>query len=275
MAAPLAPPALQPLVTAVLGTVGTSPSCARVCWPRGLTESRDQKMEPDGPGGLGRAPPQHPPPCPSLQVHPGVPPLTWVPRSSSLLQVVGSHQVILRDDPNGVVELPDPPAVHVVLLGRHSRGGGLVLGQRARPRSRPSVAGFTESSPHHENPPDPPVPCKSCWAAPQPYPSSSPALPFVSQALAPASPQDADGKHGVGGDKGLPPLLPHVPRAFPSSPAKQEKSCCKTRRKKNRPFAAAWNLGELPRMRGLGPHPRREEEPPAPALPRPEHDEVF
>lgn len=59
-----------------------------------------------------------------LQVHPGVPPLTWVPRSSSLLQVVGSHQVILRDDPNGVVELPDPPAVHVVLLGRHSGGGG-------------------------------------------------------------------------------------------------------------------------------------------------------
>lgn len=148
--------------------------------------------------------------------------------------------------------------------GGTAEGGGLVPGQRARPRSCPSVAGFTESSPHQGNPPDPPLPCKSCWAAPQPYPSSSPALPFVSQALAPASPQDADGKHGMGGDKGLPPLLPRIPRALPSSPDKQEKSCCKTRRKKILPLLQPGTWASSPGRGGWGRTPgmRRSPQPP-------------
>lgn len=69
-------------------------------------------------------------------------------RSSSLLQVIGSHQVILWDDADHVVELSDPPAIHVVLLGRHrGRDMGLVPAQGTQLRSRPLVPGRKLSSP--------------------------------------------------------------------------------------------------------------------------------
>lgn len=101
-------------------------------------------------GTLGtEPPPQHPPPCPiPSRCTPGCHLSPGVPRSSSLFQVVGSHQVILWDDPDHVVELSDPPAIHVVLLGRHSRrDGDLVPGQGTRLRSLPLAPGSTESSP--------------------------------------------------------------------------------------------------------------------------------
>jgi len=105
-------------------TVLPSLACSQVKWtpgdgakdsPRGSAPRRCQGTPGTEP------PPQHPPPrpipsgcTPGWHLSPG-----W---SSSLLQVVGSRQVILRDDADRVVELSDPPAVDVVLLGRASGG---------------------------------------------------------------------------------------------------------------------------------------------------------
>lgn len=68
------------------------------------------------------------------------------------------------------------------------------------------------------------------------------------------SPCGAAGKGGAGRDGGC------IPR---SSPAREEKSCCKTRRKNLGLFAAAWSLVG----RGAELHPRRDGEPPASARP--------
>lgn len=139
-----------------------------------------------------------------------------------------------------------------------------MLGQRARPRSHPSVAGFTESSPHHENPPDPPVPCKSCWATPQPCPSSSPALPFVSQALAPASPQDADGKHGVGGDRGYLPCSLTSPVPSHLLQTSRKNPAAKPEEKKIVPLLQPGTWASSPGRGGWGRTPgvRRSPQPP-------------
>lgn len=76
-----------------------------------------------GPPVMRGHPGPEPPPSTHLPPPPQrVPALTWGPRCSSLLQLVGRRQVIPGDDPHGAVELPDPPAVHVVLLGTHSAG---------------------------------------------------------------------------------------------------------------------------------------------------------
>lgn len=77
------------------------------------------------------------------------------------------------------------------------------------------------------------------------------------------------------GGTGATSPAPSRPPCLPIFSRQAGKILLQNQKNKNCPFAAAWNLGELPRTRGLGPHPRREEEPPAPAPPRPEHDEVF
>lgn len=57
---------------------------------------------------------------PRTELPPQHPPLTWADGSSLLLQVIGSCQVILWDDPNHIVEFSNPPSIHVVLLRGHS-----------------------------------------------------------------------------------------------------------------------------------------------------------